>query len=163
MLLGLSLNEGKSCGGYRIYLLSGPHNDGAVQPLSMRGQISAKKIGTHAVSQHDVRKPGILSRGSYAKPVDILQQHQRRLVLVKESIILFTYHGTSVSQMIMSDHDIPLICKKIGKFIITLDMLHHAVDQLNHALRRHIFIGPLDGMDLRPTVRRRKVEMLFHV
>ena len=93
--------------------------------------------------------------------MDVLQKHPCGMIGSEVSKLLLTGHGLAVSQMIMTYNGKPLRYQIVCKIIITIDILNHAVDQLNDSLRLFGLVSPEYCVDLCFTICRRKCKMLL--
>ena len=114
------------------------------------------------MSQHEIGQCGILHFHKNAKPMDILQKNAGWISLSNESQFLRICYGFAMTQVIMSDYDISLLRKKPCKIIVSVDVFHHAMDQLDDAPGLYGIAHPQDRVDLCDPVCGEKTHMLLH-
>ena len=113
---------------------TGSHDDCSCQLIAVMGNVSPGHKRTHTVAEDKQRLsvPSFLSK--HGNTVHILHHEAMTILICEISLIRFTVHGFSVSQMIMTNHRITMLCQKCSKIMIPVNVLTHTVHQLNYSL-----------------------------
>ena len=107
-----------------------------VYKLPAKRQIRTRKEGSHTVSVEKYRNPGISFLHLFRQK-DLILHHVSPAVLRRKiSQILIRGHAVLMADMIISVDKVSLRRKMGDVILIALHMLRHAVDQLDHGLRR---------------------------
>ena len=94
--------------------------------------------------------------------MDILYHALIPVLLREIPVIRFIHNRLAVTEMIVAYYIITVSAHIFGEFMVTLNILYHAVTDLQHSsdfpARR-----PLYGMDLRPAVSGRIIKFFSHL
>ena len=84
------------------------------------------------MSQQKVGHAGVKLLGEAGDGVQVLQHGTVAVRQGKEAVVLFGADGAAVSQMVVPGNKDALLGKVLGKGLVAVDELHHAVGQLHH-------------------------------
>ena len=112
--------------------------------------------------QHKIRNARIPLFRALPKLLNVTCHAPVAIRLMEKSIIFFRKNRFSMTQMIIPRYIPSLFRKPCGKSVISIDIFHHPVTDLQHCLH-FLLRHPFYCMDAGLPVRRGVIKFLFHL
>ncbi len=161
---GQRSRQGKTARQRGRALPPGAHQDGGFHRAGIADEIGAAEEGAHGVAHQQQRQMGVLLLQPGVQHIHVVHRRVPGAAVAEIHRRAALGQGLAVAQVVVAHHDDAVTVEEPGKIVITVDVLRHAVDQLQHRHRRHILRHPRDAVQPRFPVagKKREVSLICH-
>lgn len=115
-------------------LVAGAAYDRTLHALSMLAQIDTRDEASHGMPEDEIRQIAELLEQRPTNTVDIVHEHRIALIERDMAQVARIKYALAMPHVIMRTYHETVACKKTSELIVAIDMLFHAMHDLNDAL-----------------------------
>ena len=127
-------------------LLARAAQDGGREALGMPREVDARDEAAHRVAKHHVTRSRIALADPLAQGVDVLDEHVLPRLERHVAQVVYRTGRLAMAHVVVGTHDKPMGHEKLRERRVALDVLGHAVDELDDGAGREVRPGRVVGL-----------------